>query len=98
MLLSGYSSVAATRLEPVVYQDSFNNPEYAVVNGEERAKVRACIEQLPLAMKTVIICRLLYEMTIAETADVMTWSPARVRVTYSRAVRKFRAIWDQYSE
>lgn len=89
------TAVAANRLDSAIGQNPFADPEFAAISAEKRAQVRACIDQLPLAMKTVIICRLLSDLTIAETAEVMNWSPARVRVTYSRALRKFRIVWEE---
>lgn len=71
------------------------NPEAIAISAEEQDEVRACIGELPLPMKAVITCRLLADLSIAETAAIMNWPQGRVRVTYSRAMRKFKEVWER---
>jgi len=75
--------------------DPSANPEETTIRLEEQAEVRACIDELPLPMKAVIICRLHAGLSIAETATIMNWSQGKVRVTYSRALRKFKEVWER---
>ena len=64
----------------------------AIQHGEALA-VRACITQLPENLRLVLLCRIYRGLSAVETAAVLGWTQPRVRVTYSRALRKFRDAW-----
>ena len=64
----------------------------AIERGEALA-VRACITKLPENMRLVLLCRVYQGLSAVETAAVLGWTQPRVQVTYSRALRKFRDVW-----
>lgn len=69
------------------------DPAEHIATHDELTRIRCCIDTLPANMRLVLLCRLYQDLTNTETAQVLGWTAARVRVTYSRAIRRFTAAW-----
>jgi len=69
------------------------DPLGTTIEHGEALAVRACITKLPENMRLVLLCRVYQGLSAVETAAVLGWTQPRVRVTYSRALRKFRDVW-----
>lgn len=49
--------------------------------------------QLKKSYREVLLCRLLNDQTVSETAEILGWSKNKVNITYHRAIQKFKAIY-----
>ncbi|WP_233096212.1 RNA polymerase sigma factor [Alicyclobacillus sp. SO9] len=63
------------------------------VKQDESTCIRMFVDKLPQHMRLVVLCRIYQSFSVLETARILGWSQARVRVTYSRALRKLRTVW-----
>lgn len=72
-----------------------NEPESSTLHKDEMTRIRRCIDTLPEQMRLVMLCRSIHGMDTAETAYILHWSTTRVRVTYSRALKRFRRMWTE---
>ena len=59
--------------------------EVLLLQKETRAKVRACIDRLPSAHRTVLMLRDIEELTTAETAAMLGITPNAVKIRLHRA-------------
>jgi RNA polymerase sigma-70 factor (ECF subfamily) len=50
------------------------------------------IHQLPQPMKQVILLRCIHDLSVEQTASVLGWTTAKVRVTQHRGLKKLRAL------
>lgn len=73
--------------------DAKAGPEARTQHSETLRQIEVCLRQLPEAMRLVLICRAVHSYSTLETAAILEWSGTRVRVTYGRALKKFRSLW-----
>lgn len=69
------------------------DPLEAAIRQSEGEAVRQCIQRLPEKMRLILLCRIYQGLSVAETAQILGWTEPRVRVTQSRAMRKFSMEW-----
>lgn len=74
-----------------VVQD-WDHGERAVIRGEARSQVRACIERLPAGYRSVLILRDVEEMTTEETARALGLAEGAVKTRLHRARQALRAL------
>jgi len=82
-------------MENLVSTTQEEEPEARAIYADEMTSVRACIDKMPEHMRAVLLCRAVNDLNTSETANVLGWSATRVRVTYSRALKKFKIAWCQ---
>lgn len=51
------------------------------------------LQDLPLAQRQVFICRAIQDLSSRETATLLGWSEAKVRVTLHRSVTRLREVF-----
>lgn len=71
-------------------------PSEPVEVDETRARVRACIQELPEPYRVVLLLRDIEELDTAETAKRMGISQAAVKVRLHRARQALRTLLDPY--
>jgi RNA polymerase sigma-70 factor (ECF subfamily) len=76
------------------YSDWGNPPAVDVSLAETRAQVRACIDELPEAYRTVVLLRDIEELDTQETASLLGVSEANVKVRLHRARQALRTLLD----
>jgi RNA polymerase sigma-70 factor (ECF subfamily) len=71
-------------------EDAFD----ALISAENRAQVRACIDQLPEDYRTVLVLRDIEELDTEQTAAVLALSPGAVKTRLHRARQALRELLD----
>lgn len=72
---------------------SWNEPvDVAMSRAENRARVRACIEQLPESYRTILLLRDIEEMDTEATARALGISPNAVKIRLHRARQALRGL------
>lgn len=66
--------------------------ERALLRGEARAQVRACIERLPIGYRSVLLLRDVEEMSTEETARALGLAEGAVKTRLHRARQALRAL------
>ncbi|OFW81461.1 MAG: hypothetical protein A2201_04195 [Alicyclobacillus sp. RIFOXYA1_FULL_53_8] len=84
-------------VQPVAAIQGTSDPADEVAQADQLRRIRDSIDLLPEPMRLVLLCRVYQGLNVAETASVLGWSVGKVRVTYTRALRKFRGKWQQES-
>ncbi|WP_040228276.1 RNA polymerase sigma factor SigX [Bhargavaea cecembensis] len=67
-------------------------PEEETVRGDELARLHKMLDRCTGDQRLVIISRYLQELSIAETAEVLGWTEAKVKTTQHRAVKALRSL------
>lgn len=75
----------STARAEAVADDRVESPISAALRGEVRAMLERRIDELPVAFRTVFVMREVEEMTVDETAEVLSIPPATVRSRLFRA-------------
>jgi RNA polymerase sigma-70 factor, ECF subfamily len=68
-----------------------SNPENAAARTEIRRLVQGAIDALPPSFRVVFIMRIIEQMSIQETADLLGIAPETVKTRLHRATRRLRA-------
>ncbi|MEC2070440.1 RNA polymerase sigma factor [Alkalihalophilus marmarensis] len=66
------------------------SPEDLYTSKEDVNSLYVALKELKHTYKAVIILRGIQECSISETASIMGWSEAKVKVTYHRAIKKLK--------
>jgi RNA polymerase sigma-70 factor, ECF subfamily len=66
----------------------------SLISAENRAQVRACIDQLPEDYRTVLVLRDIEELDTEQTAAVLDLSPGAVKTRLHRARQALRELLD----
>ncbi len=77
-------------VEVDVADDASESPPNAVLRAEIRRMLERRIDELPIAFRTVFVMRDVEDMTVEETADCLSISPATVRTRLFRARARLR--------
>jgi RNA polymerase sigma-70 factor (ECF subfamily) len=75
-----------------VEEDWSESAEAALSRSETREAVRAAIDRLPQAYRTVLILRDIEEMSTAEAAEMLGTTPTAVKVRLHRARQALRTL------
>jgi RNA polymerase sigma-70 factor (ECF subfamily) len=75
--------------------DDIPAPGANLVDEEEAARLAAALEQLPAAMREVVVRRVFDEQPFEALARDMGCSPGAARVTWTRAIARLRQILDE---
>lgn len=82
------------QLEKHLPMDAFSSnaldPADVVIDNERKKRIRAAVSSLSEPTRTVLLCRLYMGLSNVETASVLGWTATRVRVSYSRGVKRLR--------
>jgi len=70
--------------------------ETVLARREDRARVRACIDQLPDTYRNVLLLRDIEELDTEETAQVLGVSPNAVKIRLHRARQALRTLLDPH--
>ena len=70
-------------------------PEEALLRRERATRVRACIDQLPDAYRTVLLLREAEDLTTAEVAKLLGTSEGAVKVKLHRARQALRTLLER---
>lgn len=70
-------------------------PEEAALHEDEMSRLFGVLDACTDDQRIVLIMRYLQELSIAETADVLGWTEAKVKTTQHRAVRKARELLEK---
>ncbi|MBU9720115.1 RNA polymerase sigma factor [Bacillus alkalicola] len=65
-------------------------PDEIAENLEKRTEINTALTTLKPQYRMVFILRGVNEYSIKETAEIMDWSEAKVKVTYHRALKKLK--------
>lgn len=72
--------------------DRGRTPEEAAVHGDEIIRLFKVLDDCTEDQRMVLIMRFLQELSIAETAEVLGWTEAKVKTTQHRALKKAREL------
>jgi len=78
-------------IESSVPQVLFSEPDKAMQQQEETARMTALIKQLPPRQQQALVLRAWEGYNVAETAKIMKCSEGSVKTHYSRAIHALRA-------
>jgi len=70
-------------------------PDHALLRRERAARVRACIDQLPDAYRTVLLLREAEERSTSEVAELLGTSEGAVKVKLHRARQALRTLLER---
>lgn len=84
-------SLAAARPEP-------RTSVHSMAQAETRVRVRACIDRIPEAYRTVLLLRDIEGMPILEVCRVLAASAGTVKMKLHRARHMLRGLLDPYME
>jgi RNA polymerase sigma-70 factor (ECF subfamily) len=70
------------------------DPEAGVPYGEQSARLRALIDQLPDKQREILVLRVVVGLSAEETADAVGATPGAVRVAEARALRRLQVPHD----
>jgi RNA polymerase sigma-70 factor, ECF subfamily len=98
--------VALEELLPVFDSDArhalevqdWNDAERAILRGEARSQVRACIERLPIGYRSVLILRDVEELSTEETARALGLAEGAVKTRLHRARQALRALLEPIAQ
>lgn len=74
-------------------RDERKTPEEWLDLHEEQHELYRSLQQLKPAFREVLILRGIKELSARETADILQWSESKVNVTYHRALKAMKGIW-----
>ncbi|WP_280770806.1 RNA polymerase sigma factor [Salipaludibacillus daqingensis] len=77
-------------LETGIHLESKEHVERSVVADEEAQELYKKISKLKRSYREVVMLRKIHELSIAETADTLEWSEAKVKMTLKRALEKLQ--------
>lgn len=67
------------------------SPEAIILDNETVREIYSVISKLrPVTYKEVLLFRLVIELSVDQTSDILGWSPQKVSVTYSRAIKALK--------
>ena len=72
--------------------DRGTSPSRQMLRREERARVRAALDQLPARDRDVLMLRHLEELSTAETAAVLRTTVVTIKARHLRALRRLRKL------
>ena len=82
------------QLERPLSMDTFSSdtldPADVAIDHEKTHLVRTAIASLSEPTRTVVLCRIYMGLSNVETASVLGWTTTRVRVSYSRGIKRLR--------
>lgn len=92
-----HRSVARNRFEPVAEIPDLpslttTDPEAWFMQGEQAERMNRLLHTLPDKQREVLILRVVWELSAAETAEVVGSTPGAVRVTQHRALGRLRTL------
>ncbi|MET3575109.1 RNA polymerase sigma factor SigX [Bhargavaea ullalensis] len=67
-------------------------PEEKAVREDELGRVLGMLEHCTDDQRLVVIARFLQELSVAETAEVLGWTQAKVKTTQHRALKALRSL------
>lgn len=76
------------------YAEWGESPVAPLKTADTRARVRACIDKLPEAYRTVVLLRDMEELSTQQTADLLGVTEANVKVRLHRARQALRTLLD----
>lgn len=65
------------------------------VSMNTRLEWEELLKSLKLPQRQVIYCRLIENLSVAETAEMLGWKPTKVRVMYHRTLKRLREFANQ---
>ncbi|PIC71940.1 MULTISPECIES: RNA polymerase sigma factor SigX [unclassified Sporosarcina] len=68
-----------------------HSPEHLVEAGEEQKQVLEALHTCTGDQKMVILMRFFQDLSIAETAEVLSWTESKVKTTQHRAIKALKA-------
>jgi RNA polymerase sigma-70 factor (ECF subfamily) len=80
---------------PLPFSTSFSDPEQTMAQDQIREILEQAIDELPLAFRTVLVARLIEEMSVEETADLLGLRTETVKTRLHRARRLLRAALEK---
>ena len=86
----GHSQRAPDSAAVDVADDASESPSGALLRAEIRRLLERRIDELPVAFRTVFVMREVEDMTVEETAECLSISPATVRTRLFRARARLR--------
>ncbi|WP_043931288.1 RNA polymerase sigma factor [Bacillus sp. EB01] len=70
---------------------SGETPESIFEGNEQAQELLSAIQRLKQSYRDVVILRGIKELSVAETAEVLNWTPDMVRTNYHRALKALRS-------
>ncbi|MFP3442000.1 sigma-70 family RNA polymerase sigma factor, partial [Pantoea sp. SIMBA_133] len=69
-------------------------PEEILLQKEEVQAIYKCLRECTLDQQQVLILRYIQELSINETAEILSWSVSKVKTTQHRAIKALRELVD----
>lgn len=70
-------------------------PDEWLTAKAETIQLYYLLKQLKKNYRDVLILRDIQDLTVEETAHVLSWSHSKVHLTYHRALKRLRELWDK---
>jgi RNA polymerase sigma-70 factor (ECF subfamily) len=70
-------------------------PHHRLVRAEQRARVRAALEQLAAADRELLVLRYMEELSIEEIGSVLKLKESAVKMRHLRALQRLRRLLDE---
>lgn len=80
------------RTMPLLATADTDDPPGAALSGERRSELVRGLSQLSATHRTVVTCRYLLDLDVAETATVLGWPEGTVKSRLHRALRSLKAV------
>lgn len=75
-------------------RDQMPLPEELAQQKETIQRMYECLDQCTVDQKMVIILRYIHELSISETAEVLSWTESKVKTTQHRAIKALKKLMD----
>lgn len=75
------------------HEQLIETPDQVLTDKEAIAEFYQTTLKLKRNDQDVLLCRLLNDMSVSETAEVLGWSKAKVNLTYHRALKKLKNLY-----
>lgn len=72
-------------------------PEEVAILNEDIQNLYQCLNRCTTNQRSVIILRYIQGMSIAETAEILTWSESKVKTTQHRALKAIKKLLEDLS-
>lgn len=73
-------------------------PDELVIHDETLQAIYAEVNALKNSYRNVLICRLILDYTVSETAEILNWPKTKVTMTYHRAIARLKKNMEGGSE
>lgn len=70
-------------------------PEEIILQSEDTSKLYSVLNYLTVDQRTVILLRYYHDLSITETAAILSWTESKVKTTQHRAIKKLKELLNE---